>query len=198
MSNDSSIKAALRTVARSRLEAQQANRSENSTLIWNRLVEIESFDLARKRETLMCYVDFRTEVETARFFSRFLGSSVIVPFCEDGEIVPFRLRTLDELEPGYNGIPEPRALLRRIPGRIIAPENIELVIVPGLAFDVSGNRLGRGAGFYDRLLPKLSPTATVVGLAFECQVFESIPAEPHDRSMDLLVTDAAVRCCRIE
>ena len=192
MANDSSAKASLRTAARSRLEAHHPKRTENSTRIWNRLAELDAFNFAGKHEALMCYVGFRNEVETAQFFFRLPGSSIIVPFCDGNDIVPFRLRSLDELEPGYRGIPEPKASLRREPGRIVAPEDIELAIVPGLAFDTSGNRLGRGGGFYDRFLLKLPPTATVVGLAFDCQVFESIPVEPHDRPVDFLITETAL------
>ena len=190
---NSSAKMILRATVRSRLERHQPKRTENSSAIWKRLAEIDVFDAARKRETLMCYVDFRNEVETTRFFFESHLSSIIIPFCEGDEIVPFRLRTLAELEPGYKGIPEPRPSLRREPSRRVAPEDIELAIVPGLAFDALGNRLGRGGGFYDRFLAKLSPTATVVGLAFECQVFDVIPTEPHDGPVDLLVTEKAVR-----
>ena len=146
----------------------------------------------------MCYVDFQNEVRTTRHFARFLDApdaSIIVPFCEDGEIVPFHLWSLDELEVGYRGILEPKASLRQEPDRIVDPEWIETVIVPGLAFDINGNRLGRGAGFYDRFLPKLPSTATIIGLAFECQVFESIPTERHDRPVDILITETQLRTC---
>ena len=143
----------------------------------------------------MCYVDFRDEVETTRFFTEFFCCSMIVPFCDGNEIVPFRLRMLDELEPGYKGIPEPKVSLRSDPMRIVLPETIELAIVPGLAFDRKGKRLGRGAGFYDRFLPKLPSAAIVIGLAFECQVFDSIPTEPHDRAVNILVTESTVRYC---
>ena len=198
MSGPSSLKAALRAVARSRLVANRQEQDEKSRLVWEGLSALTVFDLARKRCTLMCYVDFQDEVRTTRFFSRFLGipalgnadqssASMIVPFCEDGEIVPFRLRSLDELESGYRGILEPKVSLRCESDRRISPEVIELVIVPGLAFDRRGNRLGRGGGFYDRFLPKLSQSATVVGLAFDCQVFESIPTEPCDRPVDILI-----------
>ena len=189
-------KAALRTTARSRLEENRRNLDEKSAQIWCLLTDIAVFDFSRKRNSLMCYVDFQDEVRTTRYFARFLDApsvSIIVPFCEDGEIVAFRLWSLDDLEPGYRGISEPKAALRREPGRIVDPKLIETVIVPGLAFDVNGNRLGRGAGFYDRFLPKLPPTTTVIGLAFECQVFESIPTEPHDRPVDILVTEVTLR-----
>ena len=192
-------KASLRTIVRARLEADRQTLDEKSAQIWRLLSELTAFDSARKRRSLMCYVDFRNEVRTAQFFSRFLNApnaSIIVPFCEDGEIVPFRLWSLDDLEPGYKGIPEPKAALRRESDRTVAPESVETAIVPGLAFDTNGNRLGRGAGFYDRFLPTLPPTATIIGLALECQVFESIPVEPHDKRINILVTETGVRHCR--
>jgi len=189
-------KAELRKIVRNRLETNRRAQDEKSEQIWNVLSELAVAEYTRKRNTLMCYVDFQNEVRTTRFFARFLDAptaSMIVPFCEANKIVPFRLLALDELESGYKGIREPKASLRRLPERIIAPEMIELAVVPGLAFDVTGNRLGRGGGFYDRFLPKLSPSAIVVGLAFDCQVVQSIPVEPHDRCVDLLITETAIR-----
>jgi len=181
------------------MEADRQTLDAKSTQIWSLLSELAVVESACRRNSLMCYVDFPNEVRTTRFFARLLDvphASVIVPFCEDGEIIPFRLRSLDELEPGYKDILEPKTMLRLESVRIVTPELIETAIVPGLAFDIRGNRLGRGGGFYDRFLPKLPPTATIIGLAFECQIFESIPVEPHDRRVDVLVSEEKVRPCR--
>jgi 5-formyltetrahydrofolate cyclo-ligase len=76
----------------------------------------------------------------------------------------------------------------------------DAVLVPGLGFDVNGGRLGRGGGFYDRLLA--AGTACRVGVAFECQVVEALPLEPHDRRMEFIITEQRVlapgRTCRQE
>ena len=80
-----------------------------------------------------------------------------------------------DLAPGTLGIPEPRAVCLEI-----APDDVDWVLVPGLAFDDRGFRLGRGAGHYDRLLPTLRPDAPRWALAFDCQWVEAFPVEPHD------------------
>ena len=71
----------------------------------------------------------------------------------------------------------------------LAIDSIALVIVPGLAFTASGARLGRGGGFYDRFLSRLSGSTTTVGLVLSCQIVDEIPVEPHDRSVEAVITD---------
>jgi len=77
--------------------------------------------------------------------------------------------------------------------RVVAPgveaKELDVVIVPGLAFDSKNNRLGRGKGFYDRFLEKCGPNVRKIGLAFSFQVFPTIPTEGHDVPMDLVLTD---------
>lgn len=92
------------------------------------------------------------------------------------------------LDAGAFGILEPKPDCRNRPERRFSPEKIDLVLVPGLAFDRSGGRLGRGKGFYDRFFQKLSKKAVLVGLAFDEQLVERVPIEPHDRKMDFLLT----------
>jgi 5-formyltetrahydrofolate cyclo-ligase len=72
------------------------------------------------------------------------------------------------------------------------PAEIDLVIVPGVAFDAACNRLGMGAGYYDRLLAEM-PRAVTVGVAFDEQVVDEVPCEPHDRPLDAVVTPNGVR-----
>lgn len=71
----------------------------------------------------------------------------------------------------------------------LAIDRIGLMIVPGLAFTASGARLGRGGGFYDRFLPRLSGSTTTVGLVLSCQIVDQIPVEPHDRGVEAVITD---------
>ena len=68
----------------------------------------------------------------------------------------------------------------------IPPQELDLIIVPGLAFDLSGNRLGRGKGFYDRLLSNTK--ALKIGIGYDCQLLEQVPSEPHDVKMDAVIT----------
>lgn len=75
-------------------------------------------------------------------------------------------------------------------------DEVDVVLVPGLAFDPHGMRLGRGKGYYDELLGRCRPDATAVGITLERRVFDRIPSEPHDRRVDWLVTEIGARCTR--
>jgi len=101
-------------------------------------------------------------------------------------MVPIELESIDDVVLTDRGIREPR-------GDTTMPvEQIDLVIVPGVAFDHGGRRLGRGGGFYDRFLAHPRLNALRCGLAFAEQLIEEVPAEPHDATLNLLVTDAGV------
>ena len=100
-----------------------------------------------------------------------------------------------ELSQPINAL-EPDALGVRTPstGEPVATGAIELVLVPGLMFDTWGQRLGRGGGYYDRLLERL-PAARLVGICFETSVCERVPVEPHDHRVDLVVTEQRTIDC---
>ena len=95
-----------------------------------------------------------------------------------------------DVEPGYRGIPEPRADRPAIP-----LDRIDWVLVPGIAFDPAGKRLGYGGGYYDRLLPLLPPAAERVAGAFEAQIVERVPAARHDIGVDCIVTERRMLAC---
>jgi len=102
------------------------------------------------------------------------------------------LEDLSELAAGTLGIPEPRHELRSLPERRIAPGELDLVMVPGLAFDRRGGRVGHGKGYYDRLLARVRPDALLAGVAFECQVFPQVPMLDYDVLMDRVITERTV------
>jgi len=114
---------------------------------------------------------------------------VIVPYCVGEELQLFRLDALDELAPGAFRIPEPKEELRNFSYKQMDLHDVDLVMVPGVAFDPRGFRLGNGFGFYDRLLAKALPATSVVALAFECQVFPQIPIGKHDVQVHVVVTE---------
>jgi 5-formyltetrahydrofolate cyclo-ligase len=78
------------------------------------------------------------------------------------------------------------------PERIVPPEEIDLILVPGLAFTRDGQRLGRGGGFYDRYLASLPPRAMKLGICFQCQMLESLPSEEHDQRVHAIVTEDGI------
>ncbi len=75
----------------------------------------------------------------------------------------------------------------------ILVEDLDAVLVPGLAFDLNGRRLGRGGGHYDRFLVRLRPDCLRVGVCFEGQIVDTVPADPWDQPVDAVVTEAGVR-----
>jgi 5-formyltetrahydrofolate cyclo-ligase len=93
----------------------------------------------------------------------------------------------NDLAPGYCGILEPAA-----DAAPASPDEFDVILVPGIAFDQSCCRLGHGGGFYDRLLPQLAPGALTIGIAFDEQVVDSLPREEHDVPVDVLVTPTRV------
>lgn len=97
-----------------------------------------------------------------------------------------------DLEFDSRGLAEPRAQLP-----LFGPGEVTRILVPGLAFDLSGHRLGRGAGFYDRTLEGVAATVTTVGIAFDLQVVERVPTDEYDRNVQWLLTpQAGLRQCR--
>ncbi len=102
--------------------------------------------------------------------------------------MPCEIRSLDELVPGTWGILEPPENSRKV----VPAEEIDLAVVPGLAFDRQFNRLGYGAGYYDRFLPKLKKNAVKAGICYSIQLIDQIPVEAFDIAMDIIVTDTEV------
>lgn len=156
---------------------------EKSAKIMSRLFSLSEF---RGAKTIMFYVDAKNEVKTRDAITRALseGKRVVVPKVKKGYgLLAIEIKSLDELSPGTFGILEPAG------EKGISPEEIDLVVVPGVAFDKRGNRMGYGAGYYDSFLPKLRPEVKKVAVAFEIQVTDSLPAEEHDVKMDMIITE---------
>ncbi|MCB2019498.1 MAG: 5-formyltetrahydrofolate cyclo-ligase [Burkholderiaceae bacterium] len=139
---------------------------------------------------VLSYVAFGTEFDTSTFNGSLMrdGVQVYLPRIDKAsrELHVHRVTSLvDGLEPGTWGILEP--VPSRCPRWTGSPV-IDLVLVPGVAFDLQGGRLGYGAGYYDRLLPGLGE-ALRVAAAFECQVVDVVPVDGHDLPVDILITD---------
>lgn len=147
----------------------------------------------RSAEVVLWYVSMPSELATSPAIEAALaeGKRVAVPWCDGDDLGLWRLESVSELEPGTWGIPEPPPSRRGETERLVAPEAIELMVVPGLAFDRRGRRLGHGKGYYDRLLARSS--AVRAGLCYEAQLFPNVPAGPRDAVMDWLVTERGAR-----
>ncbi len=173
------------------LRNNQPDKETVSRTILDHLFSLAEYRTAR---TVLFYVDVRSEVRTRWALPLVLeaGKTLVVPYCAGRELELFRLTHADELLPGRFGILEPDPALRDIPHRRVAPEELDLLIVPGVAFDRRGGRLGHGHGFYDRLLGKIRPQVPKIGLAFASQIVPAVPTETHDVYLDCVVTENAV------
>ena len=143
--------------------------------------------------TLFIYVNFRSEVETLELIKKCINRDirVAVPLVEASAVrmIPLLIKDPEQdLVPGYYNIPEPdpKKSLRLEPGEIDA------AVIPGSVFDIHGGRLGYGGGYYDRFLLNDAPQAKRIGLAFELQVVDKVPLEPHDQPLDILITEERI------
>lgn len=142
--------------------------------------------------TIMFYVDVGSEVRTRDILANVLKTDkkIVVPWCNsDGELELFRLVSMEELETGMFRIPEPRESLRHLPEKQVVVGELDLIMVPGVGFDPRGARIGHGRGYYDKLLIHTRTDTSLVGLAFECQMFDEIPVAGHDVFMDKIITE---------
>jgi 5-formyltetrahydrofolate cyclo-ligase len=169
----------------------QLDKDAVSEKIVERFMQLEEYAAAK---TVMFYVDVRDEVRTRQALPAAIasGKRIVVPYCVDGELELFWLESMDELELGMYRILEPTKSMRTVERKRLQPTDLDLVMVPGVAFDRNGGRTGHGKGYYDKLLQHARLDAPLIALSFECQLFERIPAESHDIFMDKVVTEAAV------
>jgi 5-formyltetrahydrofolate cyclo-ligase len=185
------VKKKLREEAHARRNGQE-NKDELSAAICERVLAMPEYARAR---TVMWYVDVRSEVRTRNHLAAALagGKRIVVPWCNDaGELELFHLVSMDELAIGMYRILEPKPELRHLPHKQVPVTELDLIIVPGVAFDRRGGRMGHGKGYYDKLLEHARPDTPLVALAFDCQLFPEIPTAAHDIFMDRIVTESGV------
>ncbi len=140
--------------------------------------------------TVMAYMPLAGEIDCVGVIEAAIaaGKSVAVPRVEieQRRIAAVRIRSLDDdIRAGAFGIREPTG------GDIIPPGELDFIVTPGVAFDRSGNRLGRGGGYYDRFLARAG-RATACALAFSRQIVDAVPVGPDDRRVNMLVTEHEV------
>ncbi|MCM8793557.1 MAG: 5-formyltetrahydrofolate cyclo-ligase [Candidatus Omnitrophica bacterium] len=162
-----------------KLKQQSEEEKEKKSLkIKEMLFSLEEF---KQTKVLMSYVNLEYEVNTEEIIKEALkmGKVVAVPVTvkRDKTILPSKIINFEEeLFPAHFGIREPKREFLRI----VPKESLELVLVPGIAFDRKGVRLGHGLGYYDRFLKTLPSEVKTIGLAFDFQVVDELPVSPHD------------------
>lgn len=168
------------------LRMSAAERMARSAYAQGRIAESPEFKAAR---AVMVYQSDPTEMDTHELVLACLesGKRVGLPRTRKGTRELRILEVLDvrrDLAESRFAFKEPLALLPAI-----APETLELLIIPGRAFDHEGYRLGRGGGYFDRFLAHPGIRGRLVGLAFDCQILPAVPHLAHDRAVELVVTE---------
>ena len=164
--------------------------AEKTMAIEARLFEFANFLEAK---IALLYVNGEYEVQTEKIIKRSYDyNKIVVLPAFDPEKFEMNLMKVDhfakELTPGPRNVLEPDPELCKT----VPMERIDIAIIPGLAFDEKGGRIGSGLGYYDRLIPKLAITTRKVALTFEEQIVPQIPMESHDKHVDIIITDKRI------
>ena len=168
--------------AQSMAEANQKTQKIHQALLQQQSV--------KDAQTILVYLNFGDEIETRSLIDLWLTEDrrVFVPVMKPKTriLVPVRIgKDFRDLPINRFGIQEPPL----VGGETVLLKELDLVIVPGLAFDTGGNRLGYGGGYYDRLLPQLRIDASTIALGYEFQVIEQVPVGPFDCLIQTLITE---------
>lgn len=137
----------------------------------------------------MTYLAMPDEFDTGPLFELAQGKSLAAPRVDwsQGTMEAARISDLSETQSVALGVREPLPTAEHV-----SPDSLDLVLVPGLAFDPAGRRLGRGKGFYDRFLARLPASVVTVGVGFQFQVVAEVPAEAHDVRVGWLLTECGL------
>ena len=142
----------------------------------------------KSADTIMAYSSMPEEIQLNELFDNAFANDKILAIpliIGRGTMRPVFLPTVEDLVVGDFGI----MTVRQDKRQFVEFDDIDCVIVPGAAFDRQGNRLGLGGGYYDRFLQH-APNAKRVALSFDYQLLETVPAEPHDAKMDIIITES--------
>lgn len=174
----------------------QADKDALSAGICDRFISQSWYQSA---QTVLWYMHCRSEVRTLPALCRELenGKHIVVPYCtvnSNGErqLGLWRLHAVDELQPGMWNILEPPRERRPEADRRIAVEELDAVMVPGVAFDKQGGRLGNGVGYFDRLLGKVRADTVLAAVCYESQLVPQLPMEVHDIYMNFVITEKTI------
>lgn len=149
----------------------------------------------KNAKTIMIFVSFNYEVDTREFIKKAIaeGKDVLVPITipETKQLIPSLLKDYNELAPGFYNILTPKDEFIRPTD----PDLIDLIIVPGIAFDHQGYRVGYGGGYYDRFLSKIKPTVPKISIAFHLQLIDKVPKDHFDIPVDYIYTEKEIIEC---
>lgn len=181
-----------------RIDAYEARNSQTdknalSEIICNKFVSQQEYLFA---DTVMWYLHCRSEVRTIAAVTSALNDSkrIVIPYCTkdlsgNNKLGLWLLEDLSELIAGAWGILEPPKSRWGEQGKEILPEELDLIMVPGVAFDKNGGRLGNGAGYYDRLLSTVNLDTHLTAVCYESQMCDKVVMEKHDVYMHTILNE---------
>ena len=153
--------------------------------------KIKELLLKKKIESILLYASYRTEVDTWRIFEFCKHNKIKTAFpkvnIKEHKLELYWVESIEDFSIGFKSIPEPKIKTKA------KLNDIDLILVPGVAFDESCYRIGYGGGYYDRLLPMRY--GDCIGLAYEEQIIDNLPVEFHDTKVDLIITDTREISC---
>ena len=179
----------LRNIILSKRDLLDKNiKEEMDRELFNKLINL---DLYKEAKNIFIYLSFGSEIDTKPIIDRALeeGKEVYIPkvYKVNREMKAIRLNSFNDLEENSMGILEPKD-----DTNCIEKENIDLIIVPGAVFDLEGNRIGYGGGYYDRFLSNIKDKRNKVVLAYDLQIVDNIKAEEHDIKVDYIITNSRI------
>jgi 5-formyltetrahydrofolate cyclo-ligase len=163
---------------------------EKTAKIENRLFEFANF---LEANIALLYVNSVSEVNSLKIIKRcFNYNKIVVLPAFDTTKFEMKLMKIDNVD--SNLTLGPRGILEPDEGKcnVVPIECIDIAIIPGVAFDEKGGRIGSGEGYYDRLIPKLPITTRKVALSFECQIIQQVQMESHDKHVDIIITEKRI------
>jgi len=174
----------------------QANKDDVSQIICDKFIAQAAYQQA---ETIMWYLHCRSEVRTLSAVESELEKTkkIVIPYCTkdhqgQNKLGLWWLQDLSELTAGTWGILEPPVDRWEEQGKEVSATELDLIMVPGVAFDQGGGRLGNGAGYYDRLLQQVRAETSLIGVCYQSQLCEKVVMEKHDVYMDAVLTETGV------
>ena len=185
------VKSQIREEIAEKFAALSANEiAEKTKAIENRLFDFANF---LESKIALLYVNNKHEVLTGNILKRaYIYNKIVVLPVYNTENFEMELKKVDNLEKDLN--PGPRDILQPDESRckVVPIDKIDIAIIPAVALDEKGGRIGSGKGYYDRLIPRLAITTRKVALAFEAQIIPQVPIESHDKHVDIIITENRV------
>ncbi|MCY6484684.1 5-formyltetrahydrofolate cyclo-ligase [Clostridium aestuarii] len=153
--------------------------------VFNKLIKNKAY---KNSKVIFCFVSFKNEVYTHKFIKYAIKDNkrVCVPkiISKEEGMKAVEIKSFQDLKSGAYGILEPLNFNLQIDEK-----HIDLALIPGMAFDKYGGRIGLGGGFYDRFLKKVNKNTLKLSLAYDFQIFDKVPVEKHDIRIDGIITN---------